>query len=154
MNRITLMIPPEPTMRFATESAKERLNRVFGFSPEAYSQDWEIELSNGQRLSEFLEAYDSLNLDDDERFALMGLIVASAHDALDFYGLTGSQWRLVHDRLVNDAALHASTIYYWCCVDATCDNECFTLTSRMRCVWNDAFGSKEPMPEVPGSSES
>ena len=116
-------------------------------------QDWEIEQSDGRRLMEFIDAYDTLVLDDDERFALMGLIVASSHDALDFYGLTNSQWRLVHDRLVADASLHASTIYYWCCVDATCDDECFTLTPRMRLVWNAAFGSREPIPETPGIGE-
>ena len=118
-------------------SRKAKFDDVFGFSPDAYMQDWEIELADGQRLAEFIDAYYTLARDDDERFALMGLIVASSHDALDFYGLTSSQWQRVHDRLVADANLHASTIYFWCCTNATCDDKCFTLTSRMRRVWND-----------------
>ena len=148
------MVPREPKDRFVTQNARQRLDDVFGFSPDAYMQDWEIELSDGQRLQEFVNAYDTLSLDEDERFALMALIVASAHDSLDFHGLTDSEWRVIHDRLVLDANIHASTIFYWCCVDATCDDECFTLTSRMRAVWNDAFDRMEQqMPVMPGSGE-
>ncbi|QDV42049.1 hypothetical protein Enr13x_18920 [Stieleria neptunia] len=81
------MVPPEPKDRFVVPNARKWLDGVFGFSADAYMQDWEIELSDGQRLREFVEAYDTLSLNEDERFALMALIVASAHDALDFHGL-------------------------------------------------------------------
>lgn len=142
------MIPPEPKDRFPTRDACNRLDAEFGFSPDAYMQDWEIELSDGKRLQEFLNAYSTLDLDDDERFALMALIVASAHDALDFHGMGPDQWQPIHDLLVAARQLHASTIYYWCCVDATCADECFTLSANMRDVWNDVFPTKriEPVP--------
>jgi hypothetical protein len=142
-------LPDEPPDRLATGAAHLRLNAVFGFSPDAYSQDWDVELADGERLLEFVDAYSRLELSDDERFALMELIVASAHDALDFHGMSDGQWRLVHDLIVADSHLHACTIYYWCCVNASCQDECFTLTSRMRDAWNDAHDADDAMPPMP-----
>lgn len=71
----------------------------------------------------------------------MALIVASAHDALDFHGLDAGLWRRIHDLLAADADIHARTIHYWCCADATRDDEYFTLSPRMREVWRAAFDS-------------
>ncbi|MCC9641630.1 hypothetical protein LOC71_05040 [Rhodopirellula sp. JC740] len=141
--------PDEPPARYPTAAAIERLDAVFGFSPDTYSQDWHLELADGARLAEFVSTYANLAMDDDERFTLMTLIVASAHDALDFHDMGEAQWRPIHDLLVTDFSLHASTIYYWCCVDATCMDECFTLSSLMRSVWNDALADDARMPMLP-----
>ncbi|MEM8672222.1 MAG: hypothetical protein AAGG48_32205, partial [Planctomycetota bacterium] len=141
--------PNQPPLRFPTTAAIERLDSIFGFSPDAYSQDWDVELADGSRLTEFVSAYCSVALDDDERFTLMTLIVASAHDALEFHDMGEAEWRTVHDLLVADFSLHASTIYYWCCVDATCMDECFTLSPLIRVVWNDAMAGDAPMPTIP-----
>lgn len=126
--------------RFTTAAAIKRLNSLLGLPADPYRQDWEIEVSDGARLPEFVDHYDQCPLNDDERFALMSLIVASAHDALDSQALDASLWDRIHNLLVRDADLHAYTIHYWCCSDASCDDECFTLTSRMRAVWRSAFG--------------
>lgn len=141
--------PNEPPTRHPTAAAIERLSAVFGFSLDAYSQDWDVELADGLRLQEFVSAYATLTMDDDERFTLMTLIVASAHDALDVHNMSESEWRPIHDLLTVDFSLHASTIYYWCCVDATCMDECFTLSPRMRAVWNDAMPEDAQMPTIP-----
>lgn len=129
------------TDRFPTAAAIERLDSILGFSSDQYSQDWEIELADGTRLREFVELYHTGHLDNDERFTLMALIVASAHDAIDSQTLEADMWDRIHNLLVRDADLHAHTIHYWCCADATCENECFTLTPRMRAVWISAFGA-------------
>ena len=142
-------LPTEPSDRFATRAAHDRLDALFAFPHDPYRQDWEIELSDGSRLEEFFIAYESQELTEDERFALMALVVASAHDALDFHNLTDGQWQVVHELLVRDSHIHASTVYYWCCVDATTVDECFTLTRRMRDVWNAAFPGDAQMPSMP-----
>lgn len=141
--------PEEPTVRHPTAAAIQRLDAIFGFSSNAYSQDWDIEFADGARLAEFVSTYSNLIMDDDERFALMTLIIASAHDALDFHNMGEAEWRTIHDLLVADFLLHASTIYYWCCVDATCMDECFTLSPLMRAVWNEAVPDKEQMSAIP-----
>lgn len=127
--------------RYPTAAAIERLDSILGFSPNNYSQDWDIELSDGTRLLEFVDLYDLGRLDEDERFTLMTLIVASADHALNSHGLDGELWDRIHNLLVKDAEIHADTVHYWCCAAATCDDECFTLTPRMRDVWTAAFDS-------------
>ena len=129
--------------RSLDKKTRTRLNVILGFLHDPFEQDWEIERSDGTRLTEFVNVYTSNDLTEDEQFMLMGLIVASAHDALEFHGLTDEEWKSAHDLLVADSQLHASTIYYWCCPDATCPDECFTLTPLMRKVWRDAF-PREP----------
>jgi len=127
--------------RYPTTAAIERLNSILGFSPNSYSQDWDIELSDGTRLLEFVDLYESGCLGEDERFTLMTLIVASADDALNSHGLDAALWGRIHNLLVTDAEKHADTVHYWCCAAATCDDECFTLTPQMRDVWTTAFDS-------------
>ena len=141
--------PHEPPVRHPTTAAIERLDSIFGFSPDAYSQDWDVELADGERLAEFVSTYSTVALDDDERFTLMTLIVASAHDALDFHEMGEAEWRPIHDLLIANFSLHACTIYYWCCVDATCMDECFTLSPLMRAAWNDAMADIDPVPAIP-----
>lgn len=126
---------------YVTAEATDYLDGVFGLQPDPQCQDWEIELSDGSRLGEFVDFYRSSRLSDDQRFALMALIVSSAHDALDLHCLDDRLWASVHDLLVADAGLHACTIHYWCCTDAADEDEYFTLTSRIRAVWKAAFGS-------------
>ena len=119
-----------------------KLEALFGFVADPYTQDWEHEHADGSRVAEFAAAYDASALDDDERFALMALCISSAHDAFDSGTLADSTWQRIHDILVANRDLHAYTIHYWCCPDATCDDEMFTLTPRMRDVWTAAFDSE------------
>jgi hypothetical protein len=118
-----------------------RLNDLLALTTEPQCQDWQYVASDGERLTDFVAAYQLPQLNDDDRFALMALIVSSAHDALDRGILDAGCWAQIHDMLVADSALHAHTILYWCVADATCDDETFTLTPRMRTVWNAAFDS-------------
>lgn len=148
---IVTHLPPNPPDRFGTHEAEIRLNSILGFEHDPFEQDWKIERSDGTRLNDFVDIYTSHELTEDEQFMLMGLIVASAHDALDFHGLTSKEWQVVHDLLLANTQLHASTIYYWCCADAKCADECFTLTPLMRRVWLNAFPNKPDFPTVPKS---
>jgi len=52
-------------------------------------QDWDIELADAIRLDEFLNVLDHQHLSDDQKHALMALIIASYDD---FLGLTDSSF--------------------------------------------------------------
>jgi len=119
-----------------------KLEALFGFVADPYTQDWEYEHADGSRIAEFVAAYELPDLSDDERFALMALCMSSAHDAFDSGTLADATWERIHELLVANRELHACTILDWCCADATCDNEMFTLTPRMREVWAAAFDSE------------
>jgi len=118
-----------------------RLNALLSITVEPQCQDWQYIASDGLRLDDFVAAYRLPQLNDDDRFALMALVVSSAHDALDRGILNTELWSEIHRILVSDATLHCHTMLYWCVADATCDDEMFTLTPRMRAVWNAAFDS-------------
>ena len=138
-NAAMTKLPMEPPVRYGTREAIDRLNKLLGFQYDCFEQDWEIERADAARLAEFVNIYRTETLNDDEQFTLMGLIIASSHDAFDFGHLTDELWRSIHHLLVTQSQLHASTIFDWCCVEATCSDECFTLTPLMRKVWVDAF---------------
>ena len=67
-------------LRFPTAQAISRLNRELHLPASGHEQDWEVELADPNRLDEFVAYYSSSDLSDDERLALLSLIVASAQD--------------------------------------------------------------------------
>jgi len=79
-------------------------------------QDWPLEVADPARLEEFVRHYAERDLEGDDRFALMKLIVASFDDADD--ASKEEAWPAIRDILRVDADLHAYTIYYWSCWDA------------------------------------
>jgi hypothetical protein len=128
--------------RYVMPDACVRLDAEFSFPPLSDPQDWEIELSDGSRLLEFVDAYSALELNDDERFALMALIVASAEDAIDHSTWSDQLWSRIHDLLLANFDLHAATIRYWCCPQATHPDQLFSITPRIRDIWSVTFGPK------------
>ena len=79
--------------RFPTGAAIARLTADLGLAPAG--QDWELEAADARRVGEFLDRYDAGGLDDNERFALMSLIVASFDGSL----ATGRD-KALQDRIV------------------------------------------------------
>lgn len=69
-------------MWFPTTSAKQFLNKALDLPASGKEQDWEIELSNPNRIEEFLDLYQSFNSSRDIKQALMALILASFEDSL------------------------------------------------------------------------
>lgn len=51
--------------------------------PHIYCQDWEDEVSDSQRIGEFIQFYQQNNLTDEEKYLLMIIIINSFDDALN-----------------------------------------------------------------------
>ena len=133
--------------RFVSEVSAERLSAALGINFEAHVQRWEIQRANGARTEEFLDYYDRCQqLSDDDKFALMGLIVASFDDwswhAPAGHPLAGR----LRQRLVRDFRTHAATIYYWCQWEETGSDpdHIFKITLFMREIWC----SQRPKPQL------
>lgn len=128
--------------RFITSESVRRLNARLCIAENPFSQDWEIENSDSGRIEEFLTLYEQLDLNDDDRFALMALIVASFDDCLLEDKATDSVKKRVREYLVRDWKLHNSTIHYWC-VEGESDPEfMFRTTAFMRDVWRIVVSNK------------
>lgn len=101
-------------MNYITKNAIESLNKKLQlpkFGP--YSQDWEYELADSSRVNEFISFYESAELSQDEKFALMSLIVSSFDDAISEGKNQEETWERIKKHLIQDLVVHRQTILYW-----------------------------------------
>ncbi|SEK10908.1 hypothetical protein [Paenibacillus polymyxa] len=118
---------------YVTKSAIEGLVQKIKLpAPDEFSQDWEYEVSDSSRITEFLYAYENIELNKDEKFALMIIIISSFNDAI-VEGKTEKNWAsLIRYHLLQDLSIHKNTIYYWSMLDEDDLENCHAVTSFMR----------------------
>jgi hypothetical protein len=135
--------------RFLTGAAITRLTADLGLAPAG--QDWELEAADARRVGEFLDRYDAGGLDDDARFALMSLIVASFDELVATGGDKALQDRIV-EHLSEGFDVLNSLVQYWALPDAT-DEEAaqggFGFTPVARQVMRSKYGGRESWPRTP-----
>lgn len=126
--------------RFVMPESKRRLNAWLGFPENPFSQDWEIVNANSERVEDFLSLYQREDLCDDDRFALMSLIVASFDECLLVGKANESLTLRIREYLVRDSKLHEPTIQYWR-VEGESDPEfMFRATPFIREIWKTIVG--------------
>ncbi|UFZ05675.1 hypothetical protein LQG66_05000 [Bradyrhizobium ontarionense] len=111
---------PDHLRRYPTREAVNALCRRFGFPYHPQMQDWEWEVADAMRIDEFLSAYESGELSEDERFVLMETILQSFEDLrfLEDRPDPDPRWQRVLDILDRNIDLHAHTVWYWSVLDA------------------------------------
>ena len=102
--------------------------------PDEFSQDWELEYCDPERTGEWVAAYESATLDEDEKFALMALILSSLDEAIDDGQQIDALWIRIAKLLSSDRHIHQHHIHYWCNWSAPEDegNEGFGITHLIR----------------------
>ncbi len=106
------MTVPEHLWRFPTRQAIDTLARRFDLPDGPEMQDWEWEVADPDRIDEFLAAYESGELSDDERFSLMEILLQSFEDVPS--PLAGNRaWARVLGHLERSIGLHAHSVWYW-----------------------------------------
>ena len=127
---------PEDLVRYSSATSIAKLAERFHLAE--VSQDWDIFVADAARLDEFLDAYEQSELDEDDRFALMELIIASLdrgkEDGVDI----GNSWRRAEAFLRRDGRLHAVTLSYWARGEDPDPDHQFAITPEVRGVWNEA----------------
>ncbi|PSN18271.1 hypothetical protein C7271_13450 [filamentous cyanobacterium CCP5] len=98
-------------------------------------QDWAIEVADWQRTAEFLDGYENQPLDDEERYWLLELIVASFDDYLGVHGPDEQMAARLRHHLIASFAAHRDTVEYWACLGEP-ETVRFAVTPLMREVWN------------------
>ena len=128
---------PPHIWRCPTRDAIDKLAARFELPNHPWMQDWELEVSDPARIDEFLAAYISEQLSDDEKFTLMETIIAS----FDELAATGrnldadTRWRLTRSLLQNNIPLHAYSVWYWSRLDAEEEDEMFCISPLIRDVF-------------------
>jgi len=114
------MSVPEHLWRFPTRKAIDSLAKRFNLPNTPEMQDWEWEVADADRIEEFLSAYESGELDDDEKFTLMETII-HPFEELQLPLSNEPRWERVLKLLENNIELHIYSVWYWS--DLENDNE-------------------------------
>lgn len=126
-------VTPRFVLREPAERLRARFDLPFGFDE---TQDWEVLCANGRRAGEFLARYEqaSSGLSDDDRFALMALIIASFDDWLTDGGAMEPLAGRLRQQLISDFHIHEYSVWYWSLWDWKPD-QFFAVTPFMREIW-------------------
>ena len=117
----------------ATRSTIESLAKQLKLPlPDPFSQDWEYEVADPARITDFLKVYDSGRLNPDEKSMLLNVILASYNDAIDEGSADPGDWELISRYLARDRAIHETAINYWALPDEINLENCFAITPLMR----------------------
>lgn len=103
---------PEHLWRHPTAAALERLASRFGFVADPSMQDHEAEWADPERIDEFLAIYEAGQLDDDESFVLMAVILNSFEFA-EPPSLSSPQWPRTLHLIERDIAIHIHSVLYF-----------------------------------------
>ena len=125
------MSVPEHLCRFPTSAAIDALAKRFRLPDGAQMQDWPWEVADAERLDEFLDAYDSGGLSDDERFTLMEIILQSFEDLGSSRGFD-ARWHRALDVLDRNIDLHAYSVWYWSDLENENTDELWLVTPFLR----------------------
>jgi hypothetical protein len=136
--------------RYPTAAAIGRLSAELGLAK--VGQDWDIEAADAYRVAEFLDYYDSHQLNDDERFALMSLVVASYDDRLPSGQDGGLEGRIVA-RLQAKFGVLNYLVQYWALPDEDDPENTFKFTPIARRIMEAMYGDRERWPRTPFASK-
>ena len=79
-------------------------------------QDWERYFQDFSRLEQFVKSYEDADIDTEEKFLLMELILASATDSEVRFFET-KLWQKIEELLKINSEIHAWSIWFWSCID-------------------------------------
>ncbi|MEM6816707.1 MAG: hypothetical protein AAF600_20350 [Bacteroidota bacterium] len=129
---------PEEYIRYSPVEVEKRLSERMGLPWFDGMQDWDLISSDSGRIKEFLSPYKTGNLNDDEKFAMMELIVSSFDDLAREKGSLhhNDLWQDCKNILINECWLHISTIHYWSSLEDNHPEDGFPSTKFIRPVWN------------------
>jgi hypothetical protein len=122
---------PVHLLRSPTRFAINTLSLRFGLPNDPNMQDWQWEVADAARIDEFLCAYESGELSDDELFTLMETILQSFEE---LRSSSDPRWQRVLDILDRNVDLHAYSIWYWSALDAEESKEQFWVSPFLRPV--------------------
>jgi hypothetical protein len=132
---------PDPPRRWATTKSRLALASRLQLPYDPSMQDWEWEVADPSRFEEFLDAYSSGDLTDDERFTLMEMLIQCVEEmSLPAIG-PSPQWQAIAAQLLARPELHFSSVRYWSCLDDRDLEDCFRVTGPMRAVWQVVQGN-------------
>lgn len=120
-------------VRHPSRISEEKLSKRLGLFWDEETQDWDLIVSDPSKLDIFLNVYQTELKDDDDKFTLMGLIIASFDDCLEETNTDfEKKWKVCRTILEKECFLHYSSIMYWSFLEGKDEESIFSLTPYMR----------------------
>lgn len=82
-----------------------------------FGPDWELEWADGQRVSEFIQIYNSMPLTSSQKSDLMSLILFSLDEAFKAGRIDSKETAAIERILIAEHELHGDDIDYWANTD-------------------------------------
>ncbi|MDR2878749.1 MAG: hypothetical protein LBV03_02415 [Fusobacteriales bacterium] len=115
-----------------TRKAIDRLSKELDLpKPDKFSQDWQYEVADLNRLEEFVSFYLKNKLNKNEKFTLMNIILESANDCMQNESLNCKTWKKIEEILTYDREINIKILEYWACEDDEIE-DCFYITPLVR----------------------
>ncbi len=102
-------------MYFIHVEVCEKISIALNLPYTGIEQDWDIEMADKDRINEFIEFATTKELNENEKHAVIALLIASYDDFLD-YGLHDVEiWRKIKSIILNNRKLCDGLLKYWSC---------------------------------------
>lgn len=128
---VMVMTVPEHLWRFPTAESIRSLSNRFKLPYTPQMQDWEWEVADSNRIDEFLDAYMSAELTDNEQFTLMETIIQSFEE-LDQLMTAHPRWKDCLKALRQNIDRHIYSVWYWSDLESALDEESWQVTPYFR----------------------
>ncbi len=116
-----------------TKDAIEYLNKNLSLPSTGIEQDWEIELADLNRIEEFVLFYRNSSLNEEEKRALMSLVIASYDDYLNEKHISNKNYENeIKELLKLDKPLFSELIDYWSLEGESDPENYFKITPFIR----------------------
>lgn len=109
------------------------LSKPLGFNFTGREQDWAIEFADYTRVSDFINFMDQRHLSEEERYAVLSLILASYDECLN-NGLDADRalWNNIAGLLDKDKEIVSDLLDYWAQYEEKNQEDLFAITSLIR----------------------
>lgn len=99
-----------------------------------FEQDWDIEMADYKRLEEFIAFFEKNILQNNEKFALIGLILASFDDLLNHLNTphNAQLWDRISHIINEEKELYQELLEYWSLSKEKNQKEIFKITPLVR----------------------
>jgi len=109
------------------------LNKILDWNYTGKEQDWDLELANANRISDFIRILSNEQLTIPEKYATMSLIFASFDDLLNADASNASAlWEEITNLINQNKPIYADILDYWALPDEKNDKDWFAITPLVR----------------------
>jgi len=121
-------------MTMLTKASIDKLTSLLALPATGHEQDWDVELADANRISDFLETYYDSSMTSNDKFALMALLLASVDLHIQTEEQVPDEWPRITAILIEELEIHQESLRYWSCEQEDDPEGWFFLTPHVRAL--------------------